>query len=85
MPSPFDGCPLVIMDSVESRNFFRSSGYNNLSNLEDEIITLINALTPMGDHYTNSSINFNTLSSKEVMRIKIIINQAELLGYTHVY
>ena len=33
-----------------------------------------NHLTPRSDHYINSSNNFNTLSSKQVMRIKRIIN-----------
>ena len=33
-----------------------------------------NPLTTRSDHYINSSNNFNTLSSKQVMRIKRIIN-----------
>ena len=42
---------------------------------------LFNPLTPRSDQYINSSNNFNTLSSKQVMRIKRIINYGVLFGY----
>ena len=41
----------------------------------------MNPSTPKSDHYINYSTNFNTLSRKQVMRIKRIINWGVLLGY----
>ena len=41
----------------------------------------INPLTPRSDQYVNSPYNFNTLLSRQVMRIKKIINQEILFGY----
>ena len=40
-----------------------------------------NSLTSRSDQYANSCSNFITLSSKQVMRIKIIINWGILFGY----
>ena len=42
--------------------------------LATSLIYQNNHLTPRSDQYINSSDNFNTLSSKQVMRIKRIIN-----------
>ena len=39
-----------------------------------EIIIIINPLTPRSDKYVNSPYNFNILSSRQVMRVKKIIN-----------
>ena len=44
-------------------------------------LLLVNPLTPKSDHYINSSNNFSTLSSKQVMRIKRIINYGVFSGY----
>ena len=46
-----------------------------------ELVRLINPLTTRSDQYINSSNNFNTLSSKQVVRIKGIINWGVSLGY----
>ena len=35
---------------------------------------LLNPLIPRSDQYMNSPLHFNTLSSRQVMRIKTIIN-----------
>ena len=40
-----------------------------------------NPLTPRSDHYMNSSNYFNTMSSKQVTRIKRIINYGLLFEY----
>ena len=37
--------------------------------------------TPMIDQYINSPYNFNTLSSRQLMRMKKIINWGILFGY----
>ena len=44
------------------------------------LISLINPFTPSSDQYINSPYN-NTMSSREVMRIKKIINYGILFGY----
>ena len=38
------------------------------------IIWIVNPLSPRSDQYLNSPFNFNTLLSRQVMRIKKIIN-----------
>ena len=51
-----------------------------LTEILSEILTEI-LTTPGSDQYINSPKNFNTLPSKHVMRIKIIINYGVLFGY----
>ena len=41
----------------------------------------VNPLTPRSDQNVNYPYNFNTLLSRQVMRIKKIINQEILFGY----
>ena len=43
-------------------------------NLSAYIALYFNPFTPRSDQHINSSYNFNTLSSRQVMRIKKIIN-----------
>ena len=43
--------------------------------------TYLDPLTPKSDQYINSPFNFNTLSSRQVMRIKKIINLGILSSY----
>ena len=73
----------------------RNKNFNSLKSVEDDSddlpagekyfmstsVIFINPLTPRSDQCVKSPHNFNTLSSRQVIRIKKIINWGILFGY----
>ena len=42
--------------------------------VSNSLVTKVKPLTPIIDQYVNSPLNFNTLSGRQVLRMKIVIS-----------
>ena len=60
--------------SVDSAFAMEGGGWVNVDMALLKIVLLFYPLPPRSDQYINSPYNFNTMSSRQVMRIKKIIN-----------